>query len=71
MTIRLVTASLAAIICAGLMAHADPPHSRPGDLPPGLAKQGKIPPGHACVLSSPDVPTTGDTFIILSVPLAQ
>ena len=47
MTIRLVTASLAAIIGAGLMAYADPPQSRPGDLPPGLAKQGKIPPGHA------------------------
>ena len=47
MTIRLVTASLAAIMGAGLMAHADPPHSRSGDLPPGLAKQGKVPPGHA------------------------
>ena len=47
MKLRLATTALAAALGAGLMAHADPPHSRPGDLPPGLAKQGKIPPGHA------------------------
>ena len=41
MNFRLITTTLAAAMGAGLMAYADPPHSRPGDLPPGLAKQGK------------------------------
>jgi Ni/Co efflux regulator RcnB len=47
MKFRLVTTALAAAMGAGLMAYADPPHSTRGDQPPGLAKQGKIPPGHA------------------------
>ena len=45
MKFRLVTTTLAAVLGAGLMAYADPPHSRPGDLPPGyLAIEGAIPP---------------------------
>lgn len=47
MKFKLITTALAAAMGAGLMAYADPPHSAHGDLPPGLAKQGKIPPGHA------------------------
>lgn len=36
----------AAALGASMAAYADPP-GRGHDLPPGLAKQGKIPPGHA------------------------
>ncbi len=46
MPVRKLTFLLAAVVGSGLAAHADPPH-RGHDLPPGLAKQGKIPPGHA------------------------
>lgn len=47
MPVRRLTLFLAGAIGAGLAAYADPPSSRGHDLPPGLAKQGKIPPGHA------------------------
>jgi hypothetical protein len=44
----MVTLMLAAAMGAGMVAFADPPARGPGyDLPPGLAKQGKVPPGHA------------------------
>lgn len=47
MSIRTVIPVLAAALGAGTFAFADPPHPRGHDLPPGLAKQGKVPPGHA------------------------
>jgi len=46
MLIRKLTFLVAGALGAGLAAYADPP-GRAHDLPPGLAKQGKIPPGHA------------------------
>ncbi len=46
MPVRKLTFFVAAIIGSGLAAQADPPH-RSHELPPGLAKQGKVPPGHA------------------------
>jgi hypothetical protein len=46
MPVRKLTILLAGAIGAGLVAYADPP-GRAYELPPGLAKQGKIPPGHA------------------------
>ncbi len=47
MWFRYVAAALSAAMGAGLVAYADPPGHRGHDLPPGLAKQGKVPPGHA------------------------
>jgi hypothetical protein len=48
MAYRKMTVLLAGAVGASLAAYADPLKSRSGhDLPPGLAKQGKIPPGHA------------------------
>ena len=47
MYIKTIAIMLAGAMGAGLAAYADPPHPRGHDLPPGLAKQGKIPPGHA------------------------
>ena len=47
MWFRYVIAALAAAMGAGMVAFADPPGQRGHDLPPGLAKQGKVPPGHA------------------------
>lgn len=47
MSFKIVIPVLAAALGAGSFAFADPPHRRGHDLPPGLAKQGKIPPGHA------------------------
>lgn len=46
MTLKTLTFAAVSAIALGAPAYADPPGSR-GDLPPGLAKQGKIPPGHA------------------------
>lgn len=43
-----ITLFLAATAGTGLMAYADPPHNAHGhEGPPGLEKQGKIPPGQA------------------------
>ena len=47
MSFKTVIPILAAALGAGTFAFADPPHHRGHDLPPGLAKQGKVPPGHA------------------------
>lgn len=47
MSFSKISFMLAAAMGAGLVAYADPPRSHTYDLPPGLAKQGKIPPGHA------------------------
>ena len=49
MPFRFVMTSLAMVMGAGMLAVADPPARTGGgyDLPPGLAKQGKVPPGHA------------------------
>ncbi|MEZ5947526.1 MAG: RcnB family protein [Hyphomonas sp.] len=48
MTFRFTSAVLAAALCASLTAYADPPgHAKGDSLPHGLAKQGKVPPGHA------------------------
>jgi len=39
---------VAGALCLSPIAFADPPpHARGEALPPGLAKQGKVPPGHA------------------------
>lgn len=46
MPVRKLTLLLAGALGAGLAAYADPP-ARGQDLPPGLAWQGKVPPGHA------------------------
>lgn len=46
MLVRKLAILAAGALGLGLVAYADPP-GRSGDLPPGLAKQGKIPPGHA------------------------
>lgn len=48
MSFRTVTVMLAGALGAGTVAFADPPgHARGHTLPPGLAMQGKVPPGHA------------------------
>jgi Ni/Co efflux regulator RcnB len=47
MSFKTVIPVLAAALGAGTFAFADPPHPRGNELPPGLAKQGKMPPGHA------------------------
>ncbi len=47
MYLKTITLMMAGALGAGLAAFADPPHRGGHDLPPGLAKQGKIPPGHA------------------------
>jgi hypothetical protein len=48
MRIRFLTTMLAGGLTLGGMAFGDPPIPAHGsDLPPGLAKQGKVPPGHA------------------------
>lgn len=47
MSLKTLTFLLAGAMGTGMAAYADPPHNRGYDLPPGLAKQGKIPPGHA------------------------
>ena len=47
MSFKIIIPVLAAALGAGSVAFADPPHHRGHDLPPGLAKQGKVPPGHA------------------------
>lgn len=51
MLFRSVAILMMGAMGAGFAAYADPPHhrghDRGHDLPPGLTKQGKIPPGHA------------------------
>lgn len=47
MYLKTITLLMAGAMGAGAVASADPPHKHRHDLPPGLAKQGKIPPGHA------------------------
>jgi Ni/Co efflux regulator RcnB len=48
MVLTRITILLAATAGASLMAYADPPHNAHGqDLPPGLEKQHKVPPGLA------------------------
>jgi Ni/Co efflux regulator RcnB len=48
MVMKRITILLAATAGAGLMAYADPPHNAQSHGgPPGLEKQGKIPPGQA------------------------
>jgi Ni/Co efflux regulator RcnB len=48
MRTKFLTTIVAGGFMLGGMAFADPPHHAHGsDLPPGLAKQDKVPPGHA------------------------
>jgi hypothetical protein len=48
MSFKKMTILIAGAVGASMAAYADPPTRGNGhQLPPGLAKQGKIPPGHA------------------------
>lgn len=48
MIVRYLTFLLASIVGTAVLAFADPPpHAKGNALPPGLAKQGKVPLGHA------------------------
>ena len=44
---KIILPAISALLLAGV-AHAEPPsHAKGESLPPGLQKQGKVPPGHA------------------------